>query len=57
MQMTRLFDERDRAGEDRRLILVETASRQQGIAAALRRAFEAVESNANEEFEALLRRM
>ncbi|QNN64427.1 hypothetical protein H9L12_08820 [Sphingomonas rhizophila] len=52
-----MFDENHRTGGDRRPILLESASNQQGIAAALRRAFETVDSDRDDEFEALLRRI
>ena len=42
---------------DRRLILLDLAPRQQGIASALRRAFEQLEPNSDDGFADLLKRI
>ena len=57
MDFPRLDSARRADDAERRLILVDIAPRQQGIAAALRRAFETVETRDGCEFDRLLRRL
>ena len=57
MDFPRLDSSRSADRNERRLILVDVAPRQQGIAAALRRAFETVETYEGCEFDRLLRRL
>ena len=55
MHGTKSLDREDRADLDRRIIQVDCSPTQQGIAAALRRAFTALETKTcDEEFEGLL---
>ncbi|HEX2624994.1 MAG TPA: hypothetical protein VHM21_07060 [Sphingomicrobium sp.] len=57
MHTTRPLNGPDQRLGDRRLILIDVAPRQQGIAAALRRAFERVEPADDDDFSELLKRI
>jgi hypothetical protein len=57
MHTTRPLNGPDQRLGDRRLILIDVAPRQQGIAAALRRAFQRVEPADDDDFSELLKRI